>query len=133
MPAGGGDAIQVTKNGGFVAAESADGKFLYYTKTDQASGLWRAPVSGGEETRVLESVTWRAFAPVRDGIFFFAPGPSGRTLLQFQKFARPRPITLEMIEKPINLYMDVSPDGRWLIYSQRDQRVADLMLVENIR
>jgi len=36
-------------------------------------------------------------------------------------------------EKPVWLYMDVSRDGRWLLYSQRDQRVQDLMLVENFR
>ena len=31
-PADGGDAVQVTKNGGWVAFESADGASLYYTK-----------------------------------------------------------------------------------------------------
>jgi Tol biopolymer transport system component len=133
MPAAGGDAIQVTRKGGFVAAESMDGKFLYYTKTDNESGLWRVPVSGGEETRVLKSVTSRSFAVVKEGIYFFASGPSGRTLLRFQNFATPQPVTLWTIEKPVNLYIDVSADGRWLIYPQEDQRVEDLMLVENFR
>ena len=32
MPADGGDAIQVTRNGGYVAFESVDGEFLYYVK-----------------------------------------------------------------------------------------------------
>ena len=34
IPSGGGKAIQVTDNGGFVAFESADGKDLVYTKHD---------------------------------------------------------------------------------------------------
>jgi hypothetical protein len=133
MPSAGGDPIQVTRNGGFYAVEHEDGAFLYYTKTDQVSGLWRAPVAGGQETRILEAVKARSFAVVKDGIYFFAPGPSEKTLLQFYKFARTKMVTLGTIEKPVFLYLDVSRDGRWLLYSQRDQRVEDLMLVENFR
>jgi hypothetical protein len=133
IPSAGGDPIQVTRKGGFVAADSDDGAFLFYTKTDQVSGLWRMPVGGGEETRILEAVTFRAFAVVKDGIYFLAPGPSARTLLQFHKFATKQTITLGSIEKPVWLYLDVSPDGRRLLYAQRDQRVEDLMLVENFR
>jgi Tol biopolymer transport system component len=133
MPSAGGDAIQVTTKGGFFAAESSDGKFLYYTKTDGVSGLWRAPISGGEETQVLEGVNRRAFAVRQDGIYFFGPGPSGRTLLRFLSLASPRPITLGTIEKPVNMYLDVSPDGRRLLYSQIDHQVENLMLVENFR
>jgi Tol biopolymer transport system component len=132
MPSVGGDAIQVTKKGGFQAAESADGKFLYYTKTDPVSGLWRASVSGGEETRILEAVAQRSFAVVKDGVYYFAPpGTSGRSPLQFLNFTSARTITIGSTDKPIWLYMDVSRDGRWLIYSQRDQRIQNLMLVEN--
>jgi hypothetical protein len=54
-------------------------------------------------------------------------------LLQFHKFATKQTITLGSIEKPVWLYLDVSPDGRRLLYAQRDQRVEDLMLVENFR
>ena len=34
MPAGGGEAVQVTRNGGETAFESPDGKSIYYTKGD---------------------------------------------------------------------------------------------------
>jgi Tol biopolymer transport system component len=133
MPAAGGEPIQVTKKGGFGTAESVDGATLYYTKTDQVSGLWGMPVSGGDETRILEAVKARSFAVAKDGIYFFAPGPSGGTLLQFHNFSTGRATTLGPIEKPVFLYLDVSPDRRWLVYSQRDQQVEDLMLVENFR
>jgi hypothetical protein len=131
MPSAGGDAIQVTTKGGFQAVESPDGKFLYYTKTDPVSGLWRASVSGGDETRVLEAVEQRAFTVVKDGIYYFSPGPSGRSPLRFLNFANGRTTTIGTTDKPIWLYTDVTPDGRWLIYSQRDQRIQNLMLVEN--
>ena len=123
--------MQVTRKGGFVAMESPDGNFLYYTKTDNVSGLWKMPVAGGEEAHVLEGVAARAFAVVKDGIYFFATGPSQKTVLQFHKFATNRTATLGTIEKPVAIYLDVSADGRWLLYSQEDKRAENLMLVEN--
>jgi hypothetical protein len=90
-------------------------------------------MTGGEEIRILQAIKARSFTVVKDGIYFFAPGPFRKTLLQFYQFATAETITLGTIEKPVFLYMDVSPDGHSLIYSQLDQRVADLMLVENFR
>ena len=60
-PAEGGAAVQVTKKGGYVAFESADGEFVYYAKGLFDTSLWRRPVGGGEETEVLPSLnqgTW---------------------------------------------------------------------------
>ena len=47
-PALEGKAVQVTKNGGYTPRESRDGQHLYYTKAEP--GIWRIPVSGGQET-----------------------------------------------------------------------------------
>lgn len=90
-------------------------------------------MSGGNETRILEAVKARSFAVVKDGIYFFAPAPSNGTVLQFYNFSTSRTATLGSIGKPVFLYMDISPDHRYLLYSQRDQTVQDLMLVENFR
>jgi len=77
---------------GDLARESPDGRFVYYTKSDpylsyaknkQVDGLWRAPVDGGAETRVLETVKLRGFEVVEDGIYFFALGPKSQTLVRF--------------------------------------------------
>ena len=49
----GGEALPVTRQGGYVALESPDGKHLYYTKTgipENAEGIWEVPVEGGAET-----------------------------------------------------------------------------------
>ena len=35
-PAGGGEAVQVTKNGGFAAMESADGRSVFYTNSNRS-------------------------------------------------------------------------------------------------
>ena len=60
-PAAGGSAQRVTRNGGFEAAESRDGRFVYYVRR-QSDGIWRVPVSGGEESRISdkgEEGQWR--------------------------------------------------------------------------
>ena len=55
LPAEGGEAIRVTHNGGTVAFESVDGKFLYFGKQplvpnyEGSRGIWRIPVDGGED------------------------------------------------------------------------------------
>ncbi len=74
--------IQVTKGGGFGAVESADGQFLYYSRTLVSSPIWRVPVLGGEELPLNEEVRSlrlpRNFAVGEQGIYFAgAPIPSG--------------------------------------------------------
>src|SRR5262249_59416746 len=52
MPASGGPAIQITKQGGFDNVESPDGRFLYYAKGRGVPGIWRVPIQGGAEVPV---------------------------------------------------------------------------------
>ena len=134
VPAGGGEALRVTRKGGFVALESPDGQWVYFTKGLGASSLWRVPREGGDETQVLESVLSGAFALVSEGIYFIAgPDPAGGYSIQFFNFATKKIRSFATIERPVGEYLSVSPDGRWILYSQIDQFGSDLMLVENFR
>jgi Tol biopolymer transport system component/predicted Ser/Thr protein kinase len=134
MPAGGGDAVHVTKNGGLVAFESADGKWLYYTRSDSSLSLWKMPVAGGEETQVLPAVDWRAFATAEHGIYFIPPPkPDGHSSIEFLGFTAGVTKTVLPIVRPTRLGLSVSPDNRFLIYTQYDQAGSDLMLIENFR
>ncbi len=69
IPSIGGLAVQVTKNGGYAVAESADGARLYYTKQNEGA-LWQMPTTGGPESQVLDGVALRNFAVVKAGIYF---------------------------------------------------------------
>jgi Tol biopolymer transport system component len=130
-PAAGGEPVQVTRSGGHVAFESFDGKLVYYTKTSKLdSPLWSVPVEGGEEKEVLDSVGWRGFAPVRDGIWFLSrAGPKIR--IQFHGFGG-GVRTLALFTRP-GVGLTVSPDGSSLLYTQRQPIGGDLMLVEDFR
>jgi len=90
MPAGGGEtgggeAIQITRNGGGMPQESPDGKSLYYDKGWPAPlSVWRMPIEGGEEAKVLDSVhhmgQWEI---VNEGIYYFRwPDDKGHSDIQ---------------------------------------------------
>jgi Tol biopolymer transport system component len=140
VPAGGGDPVQVTPNGEVrdLPQESLDGKFIYYTKIatyPKSYSVWRMPVGGGEETLVLDSVHWAAlWALWKEGIYFFRPADEkGRSDICLYEFATGRTRRVLTIEKPIDSYIEASPDGRTILYTQLDQAGSDLMLVENFR
>jgi Tol biopolymer transport system component/DNA-binding winged helix-turn-helix (wHTH) protein len=135
MPAPGatrGPAIQVTQNGGHNTFESSDGKFVYYVR---GRGLWRVPVDGGEETKVIDSIEGGGgYALAKDGIYFFTKKhPDNETTLQFLPFLGGRTRHIASIGKRVVNHLALSPDGRCIVYFQRDHEGADLMLVENFK
>ena len=139
VPAGGGEAVQVTRQGGFEAFESPDGTLLYYTKGRGPGGIWQVPVAGGEERQLpelLDAGYWRYWAVLDDGIYFVSRAASGRPALKFFSFATRRVTRLGVLERaPLHgpPGLTVSPDGRRILYAQTDQSISDLMLVENFR
>jgi Tol biopolymer transport system component len=135
-PVEGGAAVQVTKkNLGQEVFESPNGKFVYYASSN-APGIWKVPVEGGEETRVLDEGGQNLWALTGEGICFFdlknpaAPAlklhslMAGNTML-LRQFPRDTKIDT------LSTALAVSPDGRWILYTQLDQAGSDLMLVEN--
>ena len=137
IPAGGGAATQVTQNGGFEAAELTDGQFLYYTKY-HTKGIFRAPLAGGEETKVFdlpELQSWGDWYLVKDGIYFLDRKNLRRTSFQFFDFVTGRAREVLALEKDPGQHpgLNVSADHRSLIYSRCDVCNYDIMLVENFR
>jgi eukaryotic-like serine/threonine-protein kinase len=136
VSAAGGEAVPVTHNGGGTAFESTDSKYLYYVKGDLLlpTTLWRMPVNGGTEEQVLPSVFFRDFSLVNDGIYFI-PGPDlfRKSSIQFLNFATGKVKVVAPMSGPPSEGLSVSPDGRSLLFTQRDEAGSDLMLVENFR
>ncbi len=134
VPAAGGAAIQVTRQGGFAAEESADGTTLYYTRSQGSSELWSAPAQGGEETRVLPLVISRGFTVSEKGIWFLSrPGPQAPVTLNWLDLPAGTVRTLASIPRLVSQGLSASPDGKRLIYTQVDRAGSDLMLVEGFR
>jgi dipeptidyl aminopeptidase/acylaminoacyl peptidase len=138
IPAAGGETLQVTKQGGFLAFESPDGKFVYYAKGLTLPGLWRVPVAGGEETPVLDRLQvghWGNWAVVEEGIYFLNPEAKDGAAIEFFSFATRRVTKVAGLGN-VSLFphgFAVSPDRRWILYPLWEQSGSDIMFVENFR
>jgi Tol biopolymer transport system component/predicted Ser/Thr protein kinase len=136
-PSQGGAALQVTHKGGREAFQSFDGNFVYYAKLGSA-GIWKVPVGGGEETLVLDHGWQGLWALSKEGIYFTDRDNSVSSVLKYYRFATRQTRIVKEFPKDTKLdwnstVFSVSPDGRWILYSQLDQAGCDLMLMENYR
>jgi hypothetical protein len=138
MPAAGGPAVQVTRQGGFAAFESPDGRFLYYAKGLTVPGLWRIPTNGGEETEVISSLEagyWGDWAVVEGGIYYLDTTTT-KPAIAFFDFTTHRNTRVFDLENPPARSapgLAVSPDKKTILYTQLDALNSDIMLVENFR
>jgi len=141
-PADGGQAIQITAKGGFEAFESPDGNYLYYTK-GRVPGIWRVALKEGAPTgeeklvpQLREAGGLRYWILRREGVFFVPEEHTPSYAIKFFDFRTGRVTPIAALERetvPGLPGLDVSPDGRWILYAQVDQRVSNIMLVEGFR
>lgn len=128
----GGQAEQITQNGGSVAFESADGKTLFYTKSDSGF-LFAKPLAGGPERPVLDFVANRAFVVVEDGIYYLGQPDNRQDPLQFYQFSTGTSRLLTRIEGTLRAGLTVSPDRKTFLFTKQVASGSDLMLIENFR
>jgi Tol biopolymer transport system component/DNA-binding winged helix-turn-helix (wHTH) protein len=139
MPSRGGQAMQVTRKGGFEGFESADGQYLLYVKGRQIPGIWRVPTGGGEEVLVTSRDQvgyWRCWRVARGGIYFATAAPPAGPRLEFLNLATGNIQIIGEIPKPPDATIPglaVSPDGRSLLLAQYDQSGSNIIMVERFR
>lgn len=118
-----GAETQVTRNGGFAAFESYDGKTLYYSKFE-GGGLWSMPTGGNAEEQVtgaLHRGYWGHFAVTEAGIYLLdvdaAPRP---TIMYYSVQTRQLRPVLELEEHPLpwGANLSASRHGRILLITQ---------------
>jgi len=138
MPADGGPAVQVTKNGGWESRESSDGRTVYYTK-QPSDGIWSIPVDGGEEKKAapLPINLHRSWTLSPTGLYYveFLHGDTD-PVIQYYSFATAKVTTVVHLEKEIEFGksdLAISPDGKWLIWGQMDVLSYDIGLLENFQ
>ncbi len=131
-PVDGGQAEQMTVNGGHTAFESADGRTLYYTK-NESSPLFARPLSGGPERQILPNVTRRSFVPTEGGIYYVgAAGDDGQfPLLLFDFSTNASRFLLKLGSAGQGL--SVSPDRKTILFCKNIRDGADLMMIENFQ
>lgn len=127
---------QVTNTGGFVARESPDSKWLYYTKYHH-SGLWRMPSSGGPEERMLDwppSEFWGYWSINSAGIYYLND-QGAHVVVELWTPSDGRSVVMVTLERkpPPFSGIAVSPDNHWLAYSDGASLTRNIRLVENFR
>ena len=133
LPVTGGPEQPVTTNGGIYAAESPDGKFVYFSRSQADPTVWRAPVSGGSEELVPG-------APRPFTCSHWALGLHGISIvdqhadLLFYALKDGRVSTVFHHPEFLSDWsVALAPDGREILWVQIDARFADLMRVQNFR
>ena len=91
----------------------------------------KIPASGGKALPVAAENGLSAWASGKDGIYFVE---TGKSTVQFYRFADDKTVDIAKFENvPFTGQFAITPDGRTIVYSKIDQRVSDLILVENFK
>ena len=127
MPPSGGAAVQVTRNSGVMAKESFDGKYVYFLKGNTPRTLWKAPVDGGDESQVAESISGRNYALSWQGIYWVSTAlEHGEFPLHYLPFAGGKPKAVLNLPQSPQMGMSVSPDGRSLLFTRELKQEGQL-------
>jgi Tol biopolymer transport system component len=147
QPAIGGRATQVTHNGGYTSHESPDGKWLYFSKAGK-KGIWRLPgnsafgqrPTAGEELVIgpPHRAQLEGWAVTPDEIVFIdlARGKEPAAIRAYNtstKHMRAILTLTEVFSDRDDIGASVSPDLRWVLYSQLDRSGSNVIVAENGR
>ena len=136
VPVEGGKAVQLTKDpGGSGPMQPKGSDWVFYQRDLQ---VWQVRPDGSGEQRVQDIPTltglpdWLVTAT---GVYFIPMGENPPRI-KFYDFATKTTRTVVMLQRPRITWepaIDISPDGRYILYSQTDTLISDMMLVKNFK
>jgi Tol biopolymer transport system component len=134
-PAAGGDATLLAASQDVrLPIESSDGKWLYFLSSDSNITMLAldrfdaTPQQVPQMPKITQDAKW---ALMPNGIYF-SPLDTPRSIC-FYDFVTRQTRIIFRADKDLEEGMSISPDGRYMLYSQIDQANADIMLVNNLR
>ena len=136
-PAAGGDATLLAASQDLrTPIESSDGKLLYFPWRAGAANimmlaldrLGMTPQQVPEMPKISDEAQW---ALVPDGIYF-SPQDNPRSIC-FYDFTTRHTREVFRTDKDLAAGMSISPDRRYMLYSQIDESNSDIMFVNNFR
>lgn len=136
-PATGGDATFLAGSMDFAnAIDSIDGKVLYFPASQGDGNMMMLvpdrPVATAQEVPQMPGISELSqWAVVAEGIYF-TRNDSPRSV-SFYDFATKQTREVFKVDKDLDAGMSISPDGRYLLYSQVDEGNAGIMLVDHFR
>jgi Tol biopolymer transport system component len=139
MAADGGEAAQMTRQGGFEPVESPDGRWIYFTQDRGSSSIWRMPTAGGAEESVFDfhqKNYSRVWAITGEGVYFAVASSNTQSTIKFFSFSTRTEKTIAELDRilPSSVSgLTISPDGRFLLFPLFAKRGSDLMMIDNFR
>jgi Tol biopolymer transport system component/DNA-binding winged helix-turn-helix (wHTH) protein len=136
-PAGGGDATLLAASQDLrTPIESSDGKVLYFPWRFGGANLMMLALDRPDATpqevpgmpKISDDAQW---ALMPDGIYF-SPQHNPRSIC-FYDFVTQHTREIFRADKDLAEGMSISPDRRYMLYSQMDERNSDIVLVNNFR
>jgi Tol biopolymer transport system component len=129
---------QITKEGGFNGMESPNGLDLYYVRDASKTSIWRMSLNGGKSTQVLEALgpgMWGYWTISGRSLFYLQRKAMGSAPADIFRMDIVTGITEKLGKTQFDVNHDdkgiaISPDGRWLLYAQRDVDRSSIMLVD---
>ena len=138
IPVEGGDAMPVTGAHGQIAAESPDGKTLYYIGGGPAAtrptpgSLWSIPVEGGTGTSVLDGVAPQFMKVTGDKIYIKLRAYPWLSSYDFRS-GTVEPLLDSKTASPGGVGFSVAPDNHSMLYTRVSHYESDIMQLENFR
>lgn len=130
---------QITTAHGYLAMESPDGRWIYFTKNDEP-GIWRIPATSAgpkTETRVLPQPAdgyWGYWAVTARGIYFLnATQPVWNIQLWDPRTHRISTIVALDRHSPPFSGISVAKDGDELLITDKDNASSHITLVQNFQ
>ncbi len=127
----GDDPIQVTRDGGLAAQESADGRTLYFTRPGRR-GLWRRQAGGRVESELVlpdllprDRFNWR----LRGDRIIWVMRAGGAALLAEYDIASGHSLLLAELPGLQGAGLAVAPSGDTFLYPKMGEAAGDLMLI----
>jgi len=132
----GGEAVQITQNGGVQAQEAPDGRRVYFSRDeDDSGGVWCIPEPGGQEELILplpsgQPVDWRALA---DGIVYCQNEDEYDQDFEvvFHSFASGQTTSLFQTMSITGLHFDVHPPSGDIFFEHTNRFESDIVGLEN--
>jgi Tol biopolymer transport system component/DNA-binding winged helix-turn-helix (wHTH) protein len=133
--ASGGNAEALTAESGSFASESFDGKSVNFYSAASGGKLRTVSLNKVGVSREIEGMPevndQSQYTLVAGGIYY-VPADAPKSVWYYDSSTK-QARKLFDAEQYHNNTLSVSPDGRWMLYTQIDRQNSDIMLVENFR
>jgi Tol biopolymer transport system component/DNA-binding winged helix-turn-helix (wHTH) protein len=131
IPSPGGPATRISDKGSWFSVVK-NGRIFFNVKERDNVAVWSRPLNGGEDEPLKNMPSFNAeesWTATSDGIYYTSSRstPAAINFYDFSRRSAKRLSSLPQAPTPGG-GLSVSPDGRWLLYTETDDAQSDIMV-----